>query len=145
MSNGKELNLRVWRDFRDSIVDLDKNQKIESINRFWMLHPFKTRTIDPDDTSTWMSPWDMVYHDQICEYSRAIMIHQTLLLMIDDAEESYLIYTLDTEKHQDYMLVVFDGLVMNHSMDIVELKAISSQLSIQSKYKSNKKGIYTIM
>lgn len=145
MSNGKELHLRVWKEFRDSIVDLDKKQKIESINRFWLLHPFMTRSIDPDDPTGWMGPWDMVYHDQICEYSRAVMMHQTALLTIKDVEDSYLIYALDTEKHQDYMLVVIDGWVMNYNMDIDNIADISSNLNVQNKYKSNKKGSYTII
>lgn len=145
MSKGKEMHLRIWKDFRGSIVSLDKDQKIESINRFWMLHPFMTRTIDPDDPSNWMNPWDMVYHDEICEYSRAIMMHQTALISISDIQESYLIYALDTDKAQDYMLAVVDGKVMNYNMDVADFQSISPNLRIQNKFISNKKGFYSII
>jgi hypothetical protein len=145
MSKGKNSHLRVWKEFRDSIVKLDKNQKIKSINNFWMLHPFMTRTIDPDDPSSWMNPWDMVYYDNICEYSRAIIMHQTALLMIGDIQESYLIYAIDEDKHQDFMLAVVDDMVMNHSMDVGSFQLISPNLRIQNKFISNKKGAYSLI
>ncbi len=145
MSKGKEMRLRAWKDFRDSIVDLDDTQKIESINRYWMLYPFLTRSIDPDDATAWLGPWDMVYEDQICEYSRAIMMHQTALITVKDIQESYLIYALDGEHQRDCMLAVVNGLVMNYGMDIVELASISSKLNVQNKFKSNKKGLYSII
>lgn len=145
MSKGKELRLRVWREFRDSIVDLDNSQKLESINKFWMLYPFLTRSIDPDDSSAWLGPWDMVYEDQICEYSRAIMMHQTALLTLDNIEDSYLIYAIDPDNDRDCMLAVVNGMVMNYNMEMIDLETIAPKLNVQNKFKSNKKGLYSIL
>lgn len=144
MSKGKELRLRAWRDFRDSIVDLDDAEKLNSINNFWMLHPFMARTIDPDDPTLWMNPWDMVYHDEVCEYSRAILMHQTALMMVDNIDESYLIYTIDSRQQNDYMLAIVDGKVMNYGMNLVDLSTIGDHLNIQNKFRSNKKGVYSL-
>lgn len=144
MSKGKELRLRAWRQFRDSIVDLPDSEKLESINKFWMLHPFRNRTIDPDDPSNWMGAWDMVYHDEVCEYSRAVLMHQTALMMLDTDQDSYLMYAIDSEKQQDFMLAVVNGMVLNYDMDLIDLRSIENSLNIQNRYKTNKKGVYSL-
>ncbi|MCK9529436.1 MAG: hypothetical protein M0R77_02535 [Gammaproteobacteria bacterium] len=145
MSRGKELRLRSWRQFRDSIADLDTDQKLDSINKFWMLYPFSKRTVDPDNPENWMNPWDMVYHDEICEYSRGIMMHQTALMMIDGIDDSYLVYAIDSEKQRDVMIAVINGKALNYGMDIVDFDEVLPSLNIQNKFKSNKKGSYTIL
>lgn len=145
MSRGQEMRLRAWRQFRDSIKDLSDNEKLNSINKFWMLHPFSKRTIDPDNPSDWMNPWDMVYHDQICEYSRGIMIHQTALMMIPSIQDSFVVYALDNDVQSDFMIAVVDGKAMNYNMDIVDFNSILPSLNIQNKFISNKKGSYSIL
>jgi hypothetical protein len=143
MSKGNEMRLRAWRQFRESIVDLSRIEKIEAINKFWMMYPFMSRTVDPDDSSNWLKPWDMVYYDEICEYSRAIMMHQTALLMLDDMDDSFLVYAIDISKQNDYMLAVIDGFAMNYNMSLVQYTDIKHELNIQNTFKSNKKGVYT--
>lgn len=145
MSRGNDSRLRVWREFRDSIKDLNDEEKLKAINNFWMLHPFMARTIDPDDSSGWMGAWDMVYYDQICEYSRAILIHQTALMMLSDVKESFLVYVIDSQKQNDYMLVVIDGKVLNYDFEISDYESVSAVVNIQNKFKSSKKGIYSII
>lgn len=145
MSRGSEMRLRAWKQFRDSIKELDSNQKLDSINKFWMLHPFSKRTIDPDSPDGWMSPWDIVYHDEICEYSRGIMIHQTALMMITDIQDSFLVYALDTEQQCDYMIAVVDGKALNYNMNVVDYNSILPSLNVQNIFKSNKKGSYTVL
>lgn len=145
MSRGKDLRLRAWRQFRDSIVDLTDDQKIEAINKYWMLHPFSKRTIDPDDPKNWMNPWDMVYNDEICEYSRGIMMHQTALMMLSNIEDSYLIYAIDSSKQSDFMIAVVNGKALNYEMNVINLNDILPSLNVQNRFVSNKKGSYTVL
>lgn len=145
MSRGKELRLRAWRQFRDSIVDLDDSQKLDAINKFWFLYPFVKRTIDPDDPKNWMNPWDMVYQDEICEYSRGIMMHQTALMSLSNIDDSYLVYALDQGKQSDFMIAVVNGKALNYHMNIVDFNEILPSLNIQNRFVSNKKGSYTVL
>ena len=143
MSRGNQLRLRVWRDFRNSIVDLSDDDKLKSINNFWMMHPHHVRTVDPGDCSTWINFWDMVYHDEICEYSRAILMHQTALICLSNITESFLVYAVDHDKQFDRLLAVVDGKVLNYNFEIQDYNLISQSMGILTKCTSDKKGIYT--
>lgn len=144
MAKGNDVHLRTWREFRESLTDLSDIEKLEAINKFWMLHPFIARSIDPDDPSLWLTAWDMVYYDQVCEYSRAILIHQTALMVLSNISESYMIYVIDPTHHQDRMLTVINGKVLNYDFALMDYQEISDVIQIQNKFESDKKGVYSI-
>src|SRR3546814_1652829 len=74
----------------------------------------------------------MVYHDEICEYSRGIMMHQTALMMIDGIDDSYLVYAIDSEKQRDVMIRSEE-----HTSELQSLMRISYAVFCLKKKKKN--------
>ena len=101
-----------WRQFR--LCDLDKNmsdeEHLQMVVDWWSPAPLSTRYIDPYKPSEWPTGWELVINGNICDYSIAIGMEQTLLLregrwtservhlaLINDAGEMKLVVIVDNK------------------------------------------------
>ena len=71
--------LRSWKKFREELKELSKEDALDRTAKLWGTVPLENRTIDPYDSSRWLTPWEMIYDNHFCSYSRALGIYYTLL------------------------------------------------------------------
>lgn len=73
-----EDRLRVWHDFRATLSN--DPDPVQSAIDFWNRAPETTRNIDPYDSVSWPSPWQMIEENAYCEYTRTLAVAYTLKL-----------------------------------------------------------------
>jgi hypothetical protein len=78
--------LRAWRDLRHSAVNLDDDEKLKTIDRWWQQAPLLTHHIHPLDQQNWPDPWTMLSDNLYCHLTRALGICYTLFMLDEHPE-----------------------------------------------------------
>jgi hypothetical protein len=65
-----EQRLELWSTFRQSL-EASQDPLIDTID-FFRYAPTVSINTDPWDSSTWPNPWELVYENQYCEFSRVL-------------------------------------------------------------------------
>ena len=90
--------LNRWRGFRKGLNTDDTKAVCETVVDWWKMAPISSWTIDPVDSSTWPTPWEMLHSGNFCDNSIALGMSYTIhyanehipnrLLYITDRENS---------------------------------------------------------
>lgn len=77
-----EERRRQWREFRLETMDQDMTdiEHMQMVVDWWSPAPLSSRSIDPYDSTDWPTGWELVVNCDICEFSIALGMEQTLLL-----------------------------------------------------------------
>ena len=70
--------LSQWREFRKGL-DTDNTQEVCNIViDWWKMAPISKISIDPVDSNTWPTPWEMLHSGDFCENSLALGMSYTI-------------------------------------------------------------------
>jgi hypothetical protein len=102
----------LWKDFRNQIASLDKEQQKESVADFFRDVPIGTRSIDFYTPEAWPLPWEILYYEEFCENTISLLIYYTLKLLdhdvaiwlIDDGSDRFLVAVVDNQDVLNYEL-----------------------------------------
>lgn len=75
-----EERLRLWKEFRNSLATMDEESRLKSVAEFWAKAPLVSIAYDPSDATKWLTPWEMLKHNEWCRSSVAIAMESTLRL-----------------------------------------------------------------
>ena len=125
--------LALWKKLRKDIADLPLNEKLDTVAKFFSTMPFGTRTLDYYTSSSWPTPWEIIFHGHLCKSSISLLIFYTLnllhinetleLCLIDDGEDEYL------------LPVISNTFVLNYELGKVNnLQDITAELQILNTY-----------
>ena len=76
-----EARLKGWNDLRSICVNLDTDDCLQKINRFWMNTPWQPYYLHWDDQKTWPDPWQLLSDNVYCDLARSLGIVYTILLL----------------------------------------------------------------
>jgi len=109
--------LRSWKKFRESLNELTKKDALYQTAKLWGTVPLENRTIDPYDSIRWPTPWEMIYSNHFCSYSRALGIYYTLLYSNQKFELD--INLIQCHELNDIILVIIvdNDTVLNYTFD----------------------------
>ena len=112
--------LRSWKKFRESLNELTKKDALYQTAKLWGTVPLENRTIDPYNSIDWPTPWEMIYGNHFCSYSRALGIYYTLLYSNQDFELD--INLIQCQELNDIILVIIadNEIVLNYIFDDLE-------------------------
>jgi hypothetical protein len=114
--------LASWREFRIELqchydlmglngtesVGCKSQSCLEIINTWWQLAPTVSVAMDPFNSLSWPTVWEIVYQGECCKYSRGLAMAYTMYY-IDDS----LNITVDRVRDQlygdEYMIANIDG------------------------------------
>jgi hypothetical protein len=126
--------LQVWRKFRESLET--SNQPIDEVLEFYKCAPWVSMQVDPWDTSTWLGPWELMYENKYCEFSKILAICYTLQLterfMADDFE---IHICTDNKESSTYYLLFFQDKVIGYDWStVIHRNELPSDLQSQQHY-----------
>ena len=133
--------LTSWREFRielQSHYDLYKADGTESdtvilldclkaVSTWWEQAPIVSVAMDPFDTESWPSVWEILDQGECCKYSRGLAMAYNLHYMNTDVN-----VTLDRVRdhitHDEYMIANYDGQYALNSQQaqIINLQNVES-------------------
>ena len=70
--------LNRWRGFRKGLNTDDTKAVCETVVDWWKMAPISSWTIDPVDSSTWPTPWEMLHSGNFCDNSIALGMSYTI-------------------------------------------------------------------
>lgn len=113
-----EDRLRVWREFRLTLES--SNDPITDVVCFYSKAPMVSIQVDPWEPKSWLGPWELLYENNYCEFSKILAICYTLQLTdsFSDAKFQIHICTNSQNSESKYLLYI-DNKVIGYDYDNV--------------------------
>lgn len=130
-----DIRLSKWASHRQSIET--SQAPLQEVWEFWKSAPFipYNSKIDPYHQRSWPTPWDIIVENKYDDFTRALMIAQTLQLTDRYSNSSITIKTLvDNAKHCHYNIVCVDNQwAINYSdLGPVSVDQLSDNLHLEN-------------
>lgn len=100
--------LSAWRQFRQNLSVDDIESSCREVINFWIHAPMVSLSIDPVDSTTWPTPWEMLHTNLICENSKALGMSYTFHYANPDIPNE-LIYIIDKNKCVERLCALIDN------------------------------------
>lgn len=101
-----EVRLKKWHDLREKLKDVDIKQQCIEVDNFWQQCPLNSHYLHPIDIEVWPGPWELIFENNYCVYSRALgMIYTLLLLGVNDID----LVDAKDDNSEDVVLVLVDN------------------------------------
>lgn len=106
--------IQEWKRFRNECYELFLDEKLEKIPKYFLNMPIAPSiSIDPWDSNTWPSPWEIVLEGDFCKYSVWVMIAYTFAFLGHEVE-------LVLIEDNDYKLIcIIEGKVIGLDIDSI--------------------------
>lgn len=139
-----EDRLRIWKQFRKELTGKTELEQMQLVVSFWSKCPLSKYNFDWTDTSTWLTPWEMIYEGDICRNGVAYLMEQSLLVLGEPwTNERFKLVMLKDTKIEDqfFVVIIDDTYVLNYSLnEIVEFASIKDHCEFLEKYLPTEKG-----
>jgi hypothetical protein len=129
-----EERLVAWRDFRLTLETSDF--PLEDVINFYKSAPLVSIQVDPYNYKTWLDPWELLYENKYCEFSKILAICYTLQLTERFMNEDFEIHIFTNNKEaKTYYLLFFQDKVIGYDCSRVIFKdELSPELLSQQQY-----------
>jgi hypothetical protein len=140
--------LASWRDFRielqshydHNVVDgLDSDDNVllsllEAISCWWEQAPTVSVALDPFNSKSWPTVWEIIYDGECCKYSRGLAMAYNMHYM-DSSIDINVSRVRDTLYNDEYILATFAGKYALNSLHgrIINLQNVDS-FKVQESY-----------
>ena len=132
LSNDYIQRLKSWNELRASLVDKDALTICTAVNEYWLNCKLEKYYLHPVDIPEWPTPWELINDHVYCQYSRALGIIYTLMLLgIQDIDLVDVVY--DNNENIPIVLVNNAKYLLNCRDDEL-LNSCSSNYTITRKY-----------
>ena len=82
-TNGPEKRLLSWREFREHISKLSKEEAILETARLWSQAPISNQYLAADLIDDWPDPWQLIHYNHYDDISITLGMVYTLVLTDD--------------------------------------------------------------
>jgi hypothetical protein len=131
--------LEQWKRFRKNINELEFEQALEEVAKFWARAPFTPFYLEQSQPETWPDPWTLIAENYYCDIAKALGILYTIHLSDHNSHDLRIqVYKQHGTLYQ-YNLVWVDGgkYVLNlESEEVVNKKSIPDNLVHVIEYSS---------
>tara|TARA_Y100000022_G_C13144079_1_gene326327 strand:+ start:121 stop:573 length:453 start_codon:yes stop_codon:yes gene_type:complete len=86
--------LSQWREFRKGLDTDNTSEVCNIVVDWWKMAPISKMTIDPVDSNTWPTPWEMLHSGDFCENSLALGMSYTIFYA-NESIPNELLYVTD--------------------------------------------------
>lgn len=132
--NIKQINLlREWREMRESA---QKNENtVQLVKSFFEDKPTVSFHTDPYTKKSWPNPWQLIYEDTYCEFTKILAICYTLQLTTKFTGQPASIYIIrDIKNHKEYpVLYIGENCICFEHFDMDENNLTKSDFMILLK------------
>ena len=100
--------LSKWRIFRQALNTHNTYDVCETVVQWWKMAPISSWTIDPVNSSTWPTPWEMLHSGDFCDNSLALGMSYTIYYA-NETIPNELLYIVDRKKSIQRLCVHIDN------------------------------------
>ena len=136
-ANGPEERLLSWREFREHISKLSKEEAILETARLWSLAPISNQYLAADLIEDWPDPWQLIHYNQYDDISITLGMIYTLTLADDRFNDVVFKVLQDINNNTNYHTAWFDegDYILNYEYsEVINRNGLSSDLTVKYKY-----------
>ena len=125
--------LRLWKNLRTDISTLSLDDQLSEVAKFSSTIPYGTRSLDYYTPSTWPTPWEIIFHGNLCKSSISLLIFHTFSLLHTDI---IINLQLINDGESEYLLPVINNtFVLNYELGQVnKCHDIAAEIKILNTY-----------
>jgi len=129
--------LDVWGTTRDSLPAMSETDQLTQVAKFWAQCPFTNWSLDPEDTKTWLTIWEMIHEGEFCRNAIAIGMEATLRLSGWNPERLKLVMIKNQEDGEEFFaLIIDDHHVINYTHgEITKVDDLNGTIDTLYSYK----------
>lgn len=137
-----EARLDAWRDFRQSLDDVDLLTALTQTTLLWSFAPFVTYYLDPARPAEWPNPWLLLSENYYCDLAKTLGMFYTIALTKHGVNNLVLKVMYDSKrKEQVNVVVVNDKHIINyHFNGIVNIDAVNEDCITRHIYDKQQLG-----
>jgi hypothetical protein len=123
--------LAGWREFRielQSSYDCDRDvlSSLTAISTWWQQAPIVSVALDPFNSKSWPTVWEIIYQGECCKYSRGLAMAYNIHY-IDPKADVAVHRVHDHQYGDEYMIATWGSLAVNSQHgQIVDLHDVES-------------------
>lgn len=102
------IRLSKWRNFRKGLDTQDTLAVCQTVVDWWKMAPISSLTIDPVESNTWPTPWEMLHSGNFCDNSLALGMSYTIYYA-NDSIPNELLFVIDRERSIQRLCVAIDN------------------------------------
>ena len=136
-TDSPEKRLLSWRDLRDHISSLGKEEAIIETARIWSKAPISNQYLAADLIQDWPDPWQLIHYNYYDDISITLGMVYTLVLSDDRFDDFEIVVLKNKETGDIYHTAWFENgrYIVNFDYNTVSSKAdLSSDLKVKYKY-----------
>jgi hypothetical protein len=137
--------LAEWRNFRQSLKELDEMEQLERVAVWVSRAPTSNHVLDVDSPKDWPGPWDLLNEGDFDNTATAYLMEQTLLLSGWDASRLRL-HLIRNHKMQEQLMILLvdDKWALNYShAEVFNFDKIRPDCAYLLSYQANPEGGHT--
>jgi len=75
-----EERISEWRQFRNTIQNLDRDEMLNKTAKLWAKAPIVNHYLESDNSDNWPDPWVLISENMYCDIAISLGIFYTLFL-----------------------------------------------------------------
>lgn len=113
--------LKLWREFRLSLDNLQLSEALEKVSNLWSFAPFVNHYLDPAKPSEWPDPWELLHENYYCDLAKALGMFYTIALSNHGRRNTVELSILKHKKKKDHINIVSvnNELVLNYDFNTI--------------------------
>lgn len=129
-----EDRLRAWSEFRKTLEH--SNDPLTDVVAFYNKAPMVNIQVDPWDPASWLGPWELLYANSYCEFSKILAICYSLQLTDSFLDSSFQIHicTNTEDSEVKYLLYVDNRVIGYHYNSVIDIEEIPTALYTEIVY-----------
>jgi len=132
--------LSAWVQLRQNLEI--SNTPFEDVVEFWANSPFVpyNRNVDPFNQRSWPTPWDIIVENQYDDFTRALMMANTLKLSTRFKNDNIMIKTMvDSSQNKSYNIVIInEEKILNYiDNEVVDIKNLPPTFLLENLIEVN--------
>lgn len=135
-----------WREFRQELFDLDSQEQLRRVAKWFAQCPTSNYSIDWDNPASWPTPWELLHEGNPCLSGVAYLMERTLCMVGWDPNRVILAYVNDSLNEDTRMLVIVDGRhVLNYNLaEVEDFDTLKANVVTLVRYKNSGEGYIRI-
>lgn len=135
-ADGPEKRLLSWREFRESISKLSKEEAILETARLWSKAPISNQYLAADLICDWPDPWQLIHYNQYDDISITLGMVYTLTLADERFDDVEFIVLKDPGGSMLHTAWFGDGkYIVNYEYnEVTTVNDLYNDLTIKYKY-----------
>lgn len=141
------FNQRIgqYKEFRKQLKDKSLTEQLELTMEWFKNWPLVNRLIDIDSCQHWLTPWEFLKENCLCENAKVVLLHETICMLNDDFEKNSKILLInDRNKEIVQLVILYNNELLNYCNSTEKFSKTNENMLVQRVFIKSEDGYIEI-